>query len=428
MMKNLIIFVSLLATLFGCAGSNRPRAQADSQREIVELQADLKTTPNDAHLWRELGVAYLETRQYQAARKSFFQAFKRDRRDANTLYYLGLAFELDQHPKVALGIYASYGLFSRFSTPRRLMKARYYWLTRRMLQADMRALLQQERQWTADSASTKAVAVFPLLYQGNNPEYAALSKGLAEMLITDLSQVKSLEVVERLRVQALFDEMALGQSGLVDETAAAKFGSLIRAGKIVRGAYTVLNEQQLRVDMAFWDVQKQQFPHPASRDDLLQNLFQLEKALVFQMIDDMGIELTPAERERIQRLPTQNLRAFIYYCLGLAQEDAGNYAQAARFYLRAAKLDPKFAWAVQKAELMEDLKLASGEPEHVLNEALALERRAGEAEVVVNSLTTQRLDILEKNIDSNFEPGQDSRDATDSVFDLALPRPPRPPQ
>jgi hypothetical protein len=146
------------------------------------------------------------------------------------------------------------------------------------------------------------------------------------------------------------------------------------------------------------------------------------------VIEDMGIELTPAEQEKIQRLPTQNLRAFLYYCTGLAQEDAGDYAQAARSYLRAAELDPEFSWAVQKAEVMEDLKLVSGEPENVLSEALALERPAGEAKVVVNSLTTYRLDILEKNIDSNFEPGQDSRDATDSAFDLPLPRPPRPPQ
>jgi TolB-like protein len=308
------------------------------------------------------------------------------------------------------------------------MKARYYWLTRRMLQADMRALLQQERQWTADSASTKALAIFPLLYQGNNPEYATLSKGLAEMLITDLSQVKSLEVVDRVRVQALFDEMALGQSGLVDETTAAKFGGMIRAGKIVRGAYSVLDEQRLRIDMAFWDVQKQQFPDPASRDDLLQNLFQLEKDLVFQVIENMGIELTPAEQEKIQRLPTQNLRAFLYYCTGLAQEDAGDYAQAAKSYLRAAELDPGFSWAVQKAELMEDLKLVSGAPEDVLNETLALEQPAGEVEGETNSLTTYRLDILESNIESNFEPGQDSRDATDSAFDLPLSRPPRPPQ
>jgi tetratricopeptide (TPR) repeat protein len=222
--------------------------------------------------------------------------------------------------------------------------------------------------------------------------------------------------------------MALGQSGLVDETTAAKFGSMIRAGKIVRGAYTVLNERQLRINMAFWDVQKQQFPEPASRDDLLQNLFQLEKALVFQVIENMGIELTPAEQEKIQRLPTQNLRAFLYYCTGLAQEDAGNYAQAAKSYLRAAELDPGFSWAVQKAELMEDLKLVSGAPEDVLNETLALEQPAGEEEVVGNSLTTYRLDILERNIDSNFEPGQDSRDATDSAFDLPLSRPPRPPQ
>jgi len=425
---HLFIIVAALLTL-SCAGSQRQRTPEETKQQIAELQTELQSLPNEARLWRDLGVAYFEDRQFQTARRALMQAFKRDTRDAKTLFYLGLVLEFEQRTNLAMAVYQTYRSASRFSSYRKLMRARYYHLSRQSLQADMRALLQQEREFSADSISANAVAVFPLLYQGKNEEMAALSKGLAEMMITDLSQVKQLEVVDRVRVQALFDEMALGQSGLVDEATAARAGGLIRAGKIVRGVYEVSDKDQLNIEVAFWDVEKQNFPAATTHAEALKNLFQLEKSIVFGVVEDMGIELTPAEQEKIQRVPTKNLRAFMYYCAGLSREDAGEFAAAAKLYLKAARLDPDFALAADKAEVAEDLNAVGGEPEEVLSAALTLEEPADENGLTVDesTLTEDRLDILEQNIDSNFEPGQDSRDATDSGFDIPLRRPPPPP-
>jgi TolB-like protein len=424
----LLLFFVIVFDL-GCAGSQRSRAPEETKQQIAELQTELQSLPNDARLWRDLGVAYFEDRQYQTARRTLLQAFKRDTRDAKTLFYLGLVLEFEQRTKLAMAVYQTYRSAPRFSSYRKLMRARYEHLSRQSLQADMRALLQQEREFSADSVSTNAVAVFPLLYQGEDEEMAALSKGLAEMMITDLSQVKQLEVVDRVRVQALFDEMALGQSGLVDEATAAKFGGLIRAGKIVRGVYEVRDKDQLNIEVAFWDVEKQNFPAATTHAEALKNLFQLEKSIVFGVIEDMGIALTPAEQEKIQTVPTKNLRAFLYYCTGLAKEDAGQFAEASKFYLKAARLDPDFASAADKAEIAADINKVNGGPEEVLSAALTLEDPADENGLTLeeNTLTEERLDILEQNIDANFEPGQDSRDATDAGFNIPLRRPPPPP-
>ncbi len=424
----LFILVALLA--LSCAGSQRSRPPEETKQKIAELQTELQSLPNDARLWRDLGVAYFEDRQYQTARRTLLQAFKRDTRDAKTLFYLGLVLEFEQRTNLAMAVYQTYRSAPRFSSYRKLMRARYALLSRQMLQAEMRALLQQEREFSAETISANAVAVFPLRYLGQDEEMAALSKGLAEMMITDLSQVKQLEVVDRVRVQALFDEMALGQSGLVDEATAAKAGNLIRAGKIVRGAYEVREKDQLSIDMAFWDVAKQNFPAASTHAEALKNLFQLEKSIVFGVIEDMGIALTPAEQEKIQTLPTKNLRAFLYYCTGLAKEDAGQFAEAAKLYLKAARLDPDFALAADKAEAAADLNTVNGEPEQVLLAALTLEEPANENDLTPgeSTLTEERLNILERNLDSNFEPGQDSRDATDGGFNIPLRLPPPPPR
>lgn len=423
----LLIVVTL--GYFGCTGARRAHTPEETKQQIAELQAELKNFPNEARLWRDLGVAYLEDRQYQTARRALLQAFKRDTRDAKTLFYLGLVLEFEKRTTLARSIYQTHRTMPRFSSYRKLMRARYYQLTRQALQNDTRALLARESEVSADSIIANAVAVFPLLYQGKNEEMAALSKGLAEMMITDLSQVTQLEVVDRVRVQALFDEMALGQTGLVDEATAARVGSLIRAGKVVRGVYDVRDNEQLNIDMAFWDVAKQTFPAGTTHVDALKNLFQLEKNVVFSVIEEIGVELTAAEKEKIQRTPTKNWRAFVAYCQGLMREDAKDFAAAAKFYLKAARLDPNFTQAADKAELATDVGAVSGGLEQVLGTALVLEEPANENDLTPQEslLTIERLDVLEQNIDANFEPGQDSRDATDAAFNLPLRPPPPPP-
>ena len=423
----LLIIVTL--GCFGCTGAQRARTPEEAKQQIAELQAELQSFPNEARLWRDLGVAYLEDRQSQTARRALLQAFKRDTRDAKTLFYLGLVLEFEKRTNLARSIYQTHRTVPRFSSYRKLMRARYYQLTRQALQNDTRALLAQESEVSADSIVANAVAVFPLLYQGKNEEMAALSKGLAEMIITDLSQVQQLEVVDRVRVQALFDEMALGQTGLVDEATAARVGSLIRAGKVVRGIYEVRDKEQLNIDMAFWDVMKQSFPAGTTHADALKNLFQLEKSIVFSVIEEIGVELTAAEKEKIQQTPTKNWRAFMAYCQGLAREDAKDFAAAAKFYLKASRLDPDFTQAADKAELATDVGAVSGELEQVLSTALVLEEPANENDLTPKetTLTIERLDVLEQNIDANFEPGQDSRDATDAGFNLPLRLPPPPP-
>lgn len=427
LLRLLLIIVTL--GCFGCTGAQRARTPEEAKQQIAELQAELQSFPNEARLWRDLGVAYLEDRQYQTARRALLQAFKRDTRDAKTLFYLGLVLEFEKRTNLARSIYQTHRTVPRFSSYRKLMRARYYQLTRQALQNDTRALLAQESEVSADSIVANAVAVFPLLYQGKNEEMAALSKGLAEMIITDLSQVQQLEVVDRVRVQALFDEMALGQTGLVDEATAARVGSLIRAGKVVRGIYEVRDKEQLNIDMAFWDVMKQSFPAGTTHADALKNLFQLEKSIVFSVIEEIGVELTAAEKEKIQQTPTKNWRAFMAYCQGLAREDAKDFAAAAKFYLKASRLDPDFTQAADKAELATDVGAVSGELEQVLSTALVLEEPANENDLTPKetTLTIERLDVLEQNIDANFEPGQDSRDATDAGFNLPLRLPPPPP-
>jgi TolB-like protein len=91
----------------------------------------------------------------------------------------------------------------------------------------------------ANAGTTIGVLYFD--YAGKNAELAPLSKGLAQMLISDLAAVDTVLVVERERLQAVLDEQKLGESwkksGKLDSRTAARIGKLLGARYLVLGTY-----------------------------------------------------------------------------------------------------------------------------------------------------------------------------------------------
>ena len=427
----LILFISFLFWQ-GCATVKYQENISNYRSQIQMLQERLQKHPDDAQALRELGAIYFQTRQYAKAKDYLTKAYKVNPQDAKTLFYLGLSLEFENKNQSALKIYGKYGEISRLSPWRKKMEGRYKWLTRQMIKQEMKALLRQEAQLGTERITPRTVAVFPLAYVGKEKKYAPLGEGLAEMMITDLSQVHDLKVVERVRLQALLEEMALGQKGLVDPKTAPRFGRLLGAAKLVRGQYLLSKGEKIRLDVVFWDVLNRHLPVTTSQSDVLNNLFKLEKDIVFKVIDEMGIELTPQERERIQRIPTKNMQAFLAYCMGLEQEDAGNFEAANRFYQKAIKLDPGFKMAGQKAEEVSAISQAGGSKEQL---AAQMETPAGKHASGSKELVNNRLLNLNASMGATFLPGQDRRKPAEDV-NLStggemgigkLPEPPQPP-
>ncbi len=101
------------------------------------------------------------------------------------------------------------------------------------------------RSARADARPTVAVLYFD--YEGKSDDMRLLRKGLAQMLITDLAALPQLRVVERERLQAVLDELDLGQTRRVDPATANKVGKLLGARYLVVGSFFDLLGQ-LRVD------------------------------------------------------------------------------------------------------------------------------------------------------------------------------------
>jgi TolB-like protein len=87
-------------------------------------------------------------------------------------------------------------------------------------------------------------------------DYAPLSKGMADMMITELSGNTKLRVVERDRLQTIIDELKLSETDRVDRSTAVRIGRLLNARHLLTGGYVIdPKEKQMRLDVRAIDVE-----------------------------------------------------------------------------------------------------------------------------------------------------------------------------
>jgi hypothetical protein len=106
------------------------------------------------------------------------------------------------------------------------------------LQEEAKLAIQQENAISTRPPEPNSIAVHPFLSL-KDPAYAILAKGIAAMVISDLSQVPGLKVLERQKVQKIMDEIKLSSSGLVSQDTLVRGGRLMRAEKVVVGSFGV---------------------------------------------------------------------------------------------------------------------------------------------------------------------------------------------
>src|SRR5207245_4458006 len=86
------------------------------------------------------------------------------------------------------------------------------------------------------------IAVFPFVNSGSfgqdKENFEALERGLAAMLISELSTNPQARLVDREQVQRLIEEQNLGTSGRVDAQTAARIGKLAGAQYVITGPLT----------------------------------------------------------------------------------------------------------------------------------------------------------------------------------------------
>ena len=431
-MKFYIFIVALTAVfIYSCGSARTGESMQDYSNDVRNLKAQLNDKPNDFNALRDLSIILVRTNQNDEAQKYLARAEKQNPGDPAVMFHSGLNLEFLNQKDRAIEYYKKYDLVSNQSGYRKLMKGRYQWLSRDMIYEEMQMRIDQEKKFKVENLSSNTIAVFPLLYQGVDESIAPLSRGISEMISIDLAKVKQLTILERIRLQALKDELALSQAPQIDQSTAPRLGKLLAAGQILSGTFDVNAKRQLTVNLGSWDVKSSRRKEWINNSGDLKYFFQIEKELVFNYIDQLGIELTQQERKDIEFIPTQNLESFMLYCKGLQMEDAGQYNKATSFFQQAVDLDPSFETAGDKAATTSNVSQSGGDKERFLGVAQLDEPIPGPTDTGGETMVDDRLQVIEGGVRSGFSPGADNRkpaEETATAIEISnLPEPPPPP-
>lgn len=245
--------------------------------------------------------------------------------------------------------------------------------------------------------ATLAVSYFDNTSQA--PELEPLKKGLADMLITDLSNVSALRLVEREELGQLLKEITLGQSEFIDPNTAQRIGKGLGAQEILTGAYFLYGDT-LRIDVRLIKVETAEVLMAEEMTGTKASVFDMEKKLVRKILDKLAVNLSHREAQQVDLIHTESFEALTAYGTGLDQMDKGQLADARIAMDRALKIDPRFDLVKERLDI--------------------IDRRLGRIESKVDrelgSVESQRVAVTNTNWGCVFFNITDSQIISDSVW------------
>ena len=333
--------------------------------EINRLQAQLQQQPDDVNALRELGVLYHKTREHRKAIAVLKKVLSLRPADLRSACYLGLSYEFSREFLLAKSSYESALSDSLQNAYHSWLRGRVNLLHRRQLRNELVLMLKQNSRYPSGvpaGSPRQKVVVLPVTYLGNDNKLAVLGKGFTEMLIADLSRIEALKVVERMEVEMLMEEVQRRESLRQVQNTTSGIGRLLEADIMIRCGFNVL-DGQIIWDVALWDLSNGEFPGTSTIAGDLNEMLHLQKAITFDLVDALQIELGPAVRKLIEMEPTADFQAFLAYSAGLAKEDSGAYEEALIYLQKALELDPSFSACAAKIDENIALTLALKDPD-----------------------------------------------------------------
>ncbi len=296
-----------LIALAACSGNSQPAPVTPA--EVASLESERARFPDDPEVLNRIGIRYYESRQWSRALEVLSSSF-RIKPSFTAAVYLGLSNEVTGLFGDAEGYYRAAGSLAMTPAQRRELDRRLADLGRARLRFEARQAIARESTLTGSAPEPGTVAVMPWTYVGSDESLRPLGYGIAHLVITDLSKIGALRLVERERVQILLDELELASGGRVEPRTAARAGRLLRAERVVQGLVRQTRDG-VELEATVLRTSDGAVEATSAAGDRLERLFGLEKTVVLVLLERLGVPVSPAELRAITERPTQDLQAFL---------------------------------------------------------------------------------------------------------------------
>ena len=186
-----------------------------------------------------------------------------------------------------------------------------------------------------------SIAVLPFDNLSEETENAYFADGIQGDILTNLSKIGALKVIARASVMGY-----RGKTSSIQEIGKALGVSTILEGNVRRAG------NRVRVNVELINAESGQAIWAENYDRDLTDVFAIQSDLAKKIAAELQAKLSPAEKWRIERKPTESSEAYLAFVLARnlqsAYEDFGKLKESEQLYERAIQLDPKYAVALSR--------------------------------------------------------------------------------
>src|SRR5438309_3453789 len=203
----------------------------------------------------------------------------------------------------------------------------------------------------------KSIAVLPFQNLSDEKENAYFADGIQDDILTNLSKIGDLKVISRMSVMSYRGEGTRN---------AREIGKALGVATLLEGSVRRVGNR-VRVNVQLIDASNDEHVWAEDYDRDLTDVFAIQTDLAQKIASALQAKLSPNEKARLDRRPTQNPDAYLLF---VQAHDYANRAEmfhdtslkAEPLFEQAIKLDPNFAAAFAGLSMVESWVYHSFDP------------------------------------------------------------------
>ena len=194
-------------------------------------------------------------------------------------------------------------------------------------------------KWWMPEPPEQSIAVLPFENISQVEENMPFTIGIHDDLLTQLAKISTLKVISRTSVLRY-----RGTTKTVPQIAAELGVAAILEGGVQRYG------DKVRINVQLVDGQSDEhlWAETYDRDLTASNVYAIQSEIAESITSALNSALTPEDRERLDKVPTESLDAYHAYLLGkqrMINRTSASLRQAADYFQRAVDIDPDYALA-----------------------------------------------------------------------------------
>lgn len=177
-----------------------------------------------------------------------------------------------------------------------------------------------------------------------NEELAPLSKGICDVLITEMADNPGITVVERDQIEKIVAEQKLTKDQMTDPATAVKVGKLLGVHHMIAGGFITDPSGTMVLNLRVFDVETGKVEYVTNASDKTANLLALIHKVAMKTntglkLPDIPKQVGEARQAKNEKIPFQ---AVMLYSRGLQAKDANNSQGAIQLFHQALDAFPGY--------------------------------------------------------------------------------------